>query len=64
MRKVEVKELNEISKKKKKAARQVSFTTLRFVFTAAMSPPPLAFTNHHAIETLDEMSSKTLMITL
>lgn len=63
MRKVEVKELNEISKKKKKAARQVSFTTLRFVFTAAMSPP-LAFTNHHAIETLDEMSSKTLMRTL
>lgn len=41
MRKVEVKELNEISKKKKKAARQVSFTTLRFVFTAAMSPPSL-----------------------
>lgn len=62
MRKVEVKELNEISKKKK------SGTTSEFHYFAirfhSCDVPPLAFTNHHAIETLDEMSSKTLMITL
>lgn len=53
--------MKSLKKKKSGTTSEFHYFAIRF---HSCDVPPLAFTNHHAIETLDEMSSKTLMITL